>query len=63
MDRKLLPLLSKFCSKNNIQLIILGAAKDDYYKKLEKSILVYMLIALIGVIGIKIHHYVKDMSS
>ena len=37
VDRKLLPLLSKFCSKNNIQLIILGAAKDDYYKKLEKK--------------------------
>jgi surface carbohydrate biosynthesis protein len=37
VDRKLLPILSKFCSKNNIELIILGAAKNDYYKNLEKK--------------------------
>ena len=37
VDRKLLPFLSQFCSKNNLELIILGAANDDSYKKLEKK--------------------------
>ena len=37
VDRKLMPLLSKFCTKNNIQLTILGAAKDEYDKTKEKK--------------------------
>jgi len=39
VDRKLLPILSNFCNKNNFEIVILGAGKNDYDKNHEKKYL------------------------